>query len=423
MAFIETEYREPDRYVRPGTKLPLFRLKIVDVLTGRTRTLAESDDEWAYLLRVAWSGDSHRMVYYRMNRAQNRAELQMLDPRESSADCPRTILTEKDSYWVNAPETPLFTRDGSRLVISSERSGDRHIYLYALEGGMIRDLTPPDLNVSRLHRAADAEGNVYVSGSTGDRQQQHLYRLPFLGGDARQMTTSVGWHDVSLGASANVFLDTYSSASTPPVVVWHGQLGTVPQGSPTRQRPTANEFFQIETHDQVRLATRLFTPDDFDASQKYPVILYTFAGPQGRVVQDAWSGWQMAWNRHMVSQGYLVLAVDVRGSGDTGTGLKSQFITSLARRKLPTCGKWSVSCGGKAMWIPRGWAFGGPTMARMPRCKPCWLFRVDLRRALRISRLQIGVNTMPTLTSDISACRRVELLNTIRRRRSRIAGV
>ena len=106
--------------------------------------------------------------------------------------------------------------------------------------------------------------------------------------------------------------------STPPVVMWHGQHGTVPQGSLTRQKPTANEFFHIETHDQVRLAARLFKPDDFDPSQKYPVIVYTFAGPQGRVAQDAWSGWQMVWNRHMVSQGYLVLAVDVRGSGGYG---------------------------------------------------------------------------------------------------------
>ncbi len=322
LAFIETEYREPDRYVRPGTKLPMFRLKTVDVLSGRTRTLAESDREWTYLLRVAWSGDSHRIVYYRMNRTQNRAELQILDPRESSADCPRTILTEKDDYWVNAPETPLFTRDGSQLVVSSERSGNRHVYVYNLEGGLIRDLTPPDLEVSRLHRAADAEGNVYVSGSTGDRQQQHMYRLPLWGGVARQVTTAAGWHEVMLSATGTVFLDSYSSASTPPVVVWHGQRGSVPQGSPSRQKPTANEFFHIETHDQARLAARLFKPDDFDASKKYPVILYAFAGPQGRVVQDAWSGWQMAWNRHMVSQGYLVLAVDVRGSAGYGHGFE-----------------------------------------------------------------------------------------------------
>jgi dipeptidyl aminopeptidase/acylaminoacyl peptidase len=48
------------------------------------------------------------------------------------------------------------------------------------------------------------------------------------------------------------------------------------------------------------------------------VILYTFSGPRGRVVMDSWDGWQMAWNRYMVRHGYLVLAVDVRGSGGYG---------------------------------------------------------------------------------------------------------
>jgi dipeptidyl-peptidase-4 len=77
----------------------------------------------------------------------------------------------------------------------------------------------------------------------------------------------------------------------------------------------SNEYLPIKTHDDVLLPARLFKPDDFDAGKKYPVIVYTFSGPHGRVVSDSWGGWEMAWNRLMVRKGYLVLAVDVRGSG------------------------------------------------------------------------------------------------------------
>jgi dipeptidyl-peptidase-4 len=84
------------------------------------------------------------------------------------------------------------------------------------------------------------------------------------------------------------------------------------------QRPCETELLTIKSHDNVILPARLFKPEDFDANKRYPVILYTFSGPRGRVVADSWDGWQMVWNRYMVSEGYLVVAVDVRGSGGYG---------------------------------------------------------------------------------------------------------
>jgi dipeptidyl-peptidase-4 len=195
------------------------------------------------------------------------------------------------------------------MVVSSERSGYRHVYLYGLDGSLIRDLTPPDLEVRRLH------SGVYVSGSTGRRQEQQLFRLDLDGGPATQVTTEPGWHDVTVSAEGNAYLDTYSTALKSPSVRLNGVellRATV------TQKPVANELLTIKTHDDVLLPARLFKPGDFDEQKKYPVILYTFSGPLAHVVKDAWGGWEMAWNRYMVNKGYLVLAVDVRGSGGYG---------------------------------------------------------------------------------------------------------
>lgn len=314
IAFVETRFADAKHDVAAGGKLPVFRLKTVDVKTGAVSFICESDEQWPYLLRVAWHPDSAQVAFYRVNRLQTVGELRLSGDR---AD--RTIETEKDAYWLNAPETPVWVAGGSQFVVSSERSGYRHVYLYGLDGALIRDLTPAGLEVYRLHPALDAAGDVFISGSAENRQEQHLYKLATASEGSQQLTTEPGWHEVELNAKGTAWVDRYSSSMKPEVARWH-EAGAerVVTTAEVDEAPVANEFMAIETHDHVALPARLFKPSDFDVRKKYPVIVYTFSGPRGRVVKDEWGGWQMAWNRYMVGKGFLVLAVDVRGSGGYG---------------------------------------------------------------------------------------------------------
>ena len=313
LAYLETDFQHADRYPLPGAPLPTFRLKIVSIESGTTRTVAESSDAWPYILRVTFLPDSRRLAFYRLNRLQNKAELCLWQNAAL-----HIVLTETDDYWINAPATPLFLADGRRFVITSERSGHRRAYLYDLDGALVRDLTPPDLEIAQLLPSLTANA-VFVTGSTGNHQQQHLFRLNLETAESAQITTEPGWHDVSLNASAIAYIDNYSSALKPPALSWHTidatQQGQITTSDTTADQPVANEYLPIKTHDGILLPARLFKPSDFDPNKRYPVILYTFSGPRGHVVSDSWGGWQMAWNRSIVRRGFLVLAVDVRGSG------------------------------------------------------------------------------------------------------------
>jgi len=310
LAYLETDFQHADAYPLPGAPLPTFRLKIVSPATGAIRTVAESSDAWPYILRVTFLPDSRRLAFYRLNRLQNKAELCLW---ENGAI--HTVLTESDDYWVNAPATPLFF--GRRFAVTSERSGHRRAYVYDLDGTLIRDLTPPDLEVAEL-LSANTESAIFVTGSTGDHQEQHLFRINTETGESTQITSEPGWHEITLNASANAYVDSYSTALKPPALSWQSidgtQHGQITEATAAEQ-PVANEYLPIKTHDGVLLPARLFKPADFNPNKKYPIILYTFSGPRGRVVSDSWGGWQMAWNRSMVPRGFLVLAVDVRGSG------------------------------------------------------------------------------------------------------------
>jgi dipeptidyl-peptidase-4 len=59
-------------------------------------------------------------------------------------------------------------------------------------------------------------------------------------------------------------------------------------------------------------------PPDFDPSHKYPVIVYVAGGPGEQIVRDAWGGDVMLWFSMMAQKGYIIFALDNRGSGGHG---------------------------------------------------------------------------------------------------------
>jgi dipeptidyl-peptidase-4 len=321
IAYIETRYQGPDHYVLPGKKLPVFALKVLELTTGRSTTVFATDDSWAYLFRVAWLPDSKQIAFYRMNRPQNAAEL-CVYRGDGKVD---TLLQEKDNYWIDVPAAPLFNRNGSEVLVTSGRSGHRHVYLYDLRGALKRDLTPGDMEVYHLYPGP------LVAAGTGTKQEQQLFHLSFAGGAAKQLTKQPGWHEIQVDHSGNTYLDTYSTATTAPVVHWNRkELFHSSDAGDT----VASEFLQIQTHDGVLLPARLYKPQDFAPAKKYPLIVYTYSGPMGRVVRDEWGGWEMDWNRAMVRRGYLVLAVDLRGSGGYGQGFEEYLHYRLGAQEI-----------------------------------------------------------------------------------------
>ncbi|MDQ9812838.1 prolyl oligopeptidase family serine peptidase, partial [Acinetobacter pittii] len=62
-------------------------------------------------------------------------------------------------------------------------------------------------------------------------------------------------------------------------------------------------------------------PRDFDASKKYPVIMYQYSGPASQEVKDDWSmGFYPGamFESYMADQGFVFVCVDGRGTGARG---------------------------------------------------------------------------------------------------------
>jgi dipeptidyl-peptidase-4 len=314
---------EEERYPPAGGGNPVVRVFVAQVSGGEPRAMDTGTETEIYIARVNWLMDSKHLAIQRLNRAQTLLDLLIAD---TSTGETRTALTEKDAYWINVSNDLRFLKDGKRFLWSSERSGYRHLYLYDLEGKQLAQLTKGEWEVSAVDTIDEAKGLAYFTGTAKSPLERHLYRVSLDGSAAvSRITIHDGTHGINMAPDASAFVDTYSDSTTPP----RQELARA-DGSRLRMINENNvaelagyhlspvQFLSVRTHDGVQLNAMMIKPPDFDAGHKYPVIVYTYGGPHAQVVVNAWGGNTFLWHQFMAQKGYIIFAVDNRGSAGRG---------------------------------------------------------------------------------------------------------
>ena len=85
------------------------------------------------------------------------------------------LLSEKDSYWINLSDILYFMKGAPQFVWSSERSGYRHLYLYGLDGKLVRQLTDGPWEVTSLDAVDEQKQKVYFTSTETSSLERHLY--------------------------------------------------------------------------------------------------------------------------------------------------------------------------------------------------------------------------------------------------------
>jgi dipeptidyl-peptidase-4 len=109
-------------------------------------------------------------------------------------------------------------------------------------------------------------------------------------------------------------------------------------------------------------------PADFDASKRYPVIMYQYGGPGNQQVADRWNigmnGQGAILEQYLCQQGFICVCVDNRGTGGRGAAFEKctyQKLGQLEAKDQVEAALWLgqqpyVDKERIAIW---GWSFGG----------------------------------------------------------------
>jgi len=329
---------EEERYPPAGGGNPIVRVFVASVGGGEAHAMDTGENTDIYIARVNWLTDAKHLAIQRLNRRQTVLDLLIADATSGQT---RTALNETDQYWINVSNDLRFLKDGKRFLWSSERSGYRHLYLYDLEGKELAQLTKGEWEVSAVDAVDEAKGMVYFTGAAKSPLERHLYRVSFDGSAISRITIHNGTHSVNMAPDCAAFVDTYSDVMTPPrqdVARADGSLLRAMNENKVAELAdyhlSAPQFLSVKAHDGTPLNSVMIKPADFDASKKYPVLVYTYGGPHAQVVLNAWGGNTALWHQLMAQKGYIIFSLDNRGSAGRGHIFEESIHYKLGAQEL-----------------------------------------------------------------------------------------
>jgi len=329
---------ELQRYPVPSGANPTVRVLVASVNGGAPRVMDTGAETNIYIPRVRWLPDSRHLAIQRLNRTQTVLDLLLADASTGKSS---VLLTDKDQYWINLSDDLHFLKDGKRFLWSEERTGFRHLYLYDLSGKQLAQLTKGDWEVSHVDSVDEGKGIVYFTSTEKSPLERHLYRVALDGSGFARITKENGTHRVQFAPDASLFVDTYSNSMTPPRQDLYrtdgSKLATINENKVAelaQYRLSPVEFFQVKAHDGVALNCFMIKPPNFDPAKKYPVLVYTYGGPHAQVVLDGWTGGNFLWHELMAQKGYIVFALDNRGSAGRGHTFETPIHFHLGSMEL-----------------------------------------------------------------------------------------
>ncbi|MBT8184792.1 MAG: DPP IV N-terminal domain-containing protein, partial [Eudoraea sp.] len=123
------------KYPKAGEENAKVSLHIYELETDKISdvNLGEAD----YIPRIKWMHRSNYLSIQTLNRHQNHLKFLKVNTSDNSVE---VIMEEKDAAYVDIADDLTFLADDS-FIWTSERDGYNHLYLYAADGKLIRQIT------------------------------------------------------------------------------------------------------------------------------------------------------------------------------------------------------------------------------------------------------------------------------------------
>lgn len=314
------------RYPKAGTPIPSVQVGVVDLASRAVTWLETGDPAANYLARVHWRGDGRKLAIERIDRDQTRLDLLLCEPLRGACT-PWAAQTART--WINLGDDFHFLADGG-FVWGAEESGWRRLDRYDGLGRRLRPLTPEGWALASLDgvvgRDETAVVTLFRTSGLGPAERQ-VAAIDPASGNLRWLAGSSGWHEAEVDPTGRHWLHKWSDLDTPTrktVEAIVGGAAVELPGAPIY--PSAlldlprSELFTIPGPEGSHLPARLIRPAGFDATRRYPVLMYHYGGPASQVVTNSFNGRMWTWHRWLATRGYAVLAVDNQASIYFGKG-------------------------------------------------------------------------------------------------------
>ncbi len=373
------------KYPKAGTDNSKVSAWSYDIKSHRIQKLQVPIDVDGYMPRIMPTPDADKVLVYTMPRHQDVLNLYAVNPRSTVA---HLLLKESVKKYVEEEAVASIKIGNSTILVPSDRDGYMHLYVYNHNGQLLRKVAPGNYDITAVYGMDEATGDIYYQAAALNPHDRQVY-VAHKNGRIERLTNQEGWNTAVFSGDCKYFLNSWSNYDTPYVYTTRSNDGKVLATNVDNKALkakiaqygwTKKETFSFTTSEGVKLDGWMVKPANFDASKKYPVIMFQYSGPGNQQVINSWNAGSMgnggAFDEYLAQQGFIVVCVDGRGTGGRGAEFekctylklgnlesKDQVETALYLGTLPYVDKNNIG-----IW---GWSYGGfNTLMSMSEGRP-----------------------------------------------------
>ena len=361
------------KYPKAGEDNSVVTAWSYDIKSHVTRQLNVPVDADGYMPRIHSTKNASSILVTTMNRHQDQMNIYTVNPRSCVA---RLLVQEKSNKYVKEESLEGIIVGENSLLLPSDRDGFMHLYLYSLNGTLLRKIVPGNYDITEVYGYNETTGDVYFQAAEINAHDRQVF-VAHKNGKIERLTNQEGWNAATFSGDYKYFLNNWSNYDTPYVYTIrdnNGKVLSTPVDNKALKKKTAEygfakrETFSFTTTDGVKLDGWMVKPANFDANRKYPVIMFQYGGPGNQQVRNCWTAGSMgnggAFDSYLAQKGFIVVCVDGRGTGGRGSEFEKCTYLKLgqleAKDQVETAlwlGKQSyVDASNIGIW---GWSFGG----------------------------------------------------------------
>ncbi len=322
--------------------------------------------------------DASRLVLQRVSADLQAREVVVADAASGEG---RVVFRDDDAkFWslefLGAEPVP--SPDGSSVAVISDRDGWDHLYVVPTAGGEARPLTRGAFEASRPAWSPDGRRIALDANEEASPGARQLLIVEAAGSGAPVRVTSGRGTNIAplWSPDGGRLLYQHTDPRNSADLFVADAKGSAPPRRLTDSMPPAldraalvpPQLVHYKAHDGQRVPAYLFVPEGLDKSRKHPAIVWV----HGDGITQNFDGWHTrrdyavyySVHQYLVQRGYVVLAVDYRGSIGYGKAWRQGhwrdlggkdyqdiaagvgYLGSLGYVDVDRVGIWGLSYGG-----------------------------------------------------------------------------
>lgn len=357
------------KYPKAGEKNSKVSVHVYDLADRTTLDMNIGEEEDIYIPRIRWTKDPKKLAIIRLNRHQNKMEVLLANAKVGTTT---PLYREENKYYIDESnlDNLVFLDNGNQFVITSEKSGFMHLYLYDMSGKERQAITKGDFDIIDFYGFDPVRKLYYYSSYEESPLEKYVYSINEKG-QKKKLTPVKGWNEADFSATYNYYINVVSNSELPPVTTLYNA-----KGKPVRvladnkqvteklkdYRVAKREFIQIPAADgKTMLNAWIMKPVDMQEGKNYPLLITQYSGPNSQQVKNNWS---LNWLDYLAQEGFIVACVDPRGTAARGEEFRKCTYMQLGKLEsddMIAAAKWlaqqpQVDARNIGIW---GWSFGG----------------------------------------------------------------